>query len=131
MNTITKLKQPRKTIVICDDDDTLREYLREKITKLNIKIIGEAETGFDSLNMIIDLEPDIILLDIDMPMGNGLDVLRFIRSMDVSARIVMLTGDGSNDTVNEALELGADDFLLKREIVLQKRDFFLRVLGLN
>lgn len=131
MDILNQLRNPRKKIVICDDDDTLREYLRSKLAKLNVNIIGEAETGYDSLKLIVEKEPDIILLDIDMPLGDGLDVLRFIRNMDISARVVMLTGDGSNNIVNEALEYGADDFLLKREIALQKREFFLRVLGIE
>lgn len=127
----TNLKQPKKKVVICDDDMNLCGFLRAKFANLEVRICGEADTGYEALNLIVESKPDIILLDIDMPMGSGLTVLRFIREMDIGAKVVMLTGDNSPDTVNEALKLGANDFLLKSEIILKKREFFYRILDLE
>ncbi|RJP22621.1 MAG: response regulator [Candidatus Omnitrophota bacterium] len=105
-----------KRVLICEDDADCRFLLKAKLKQHGYEIAGEAKTGYQSLTLFMETKPDIVLLDIGMPKGSGLTVLRFIREIDQDIRIVMLTGDNKERTVKIALKLGANDYLIKNDI---------------
>ncbi len=116
-------------ILICDDDQLFRFKLSEQLVKYGYDVVGEAENGRQAKDRFAELRPEIILLDINMPLGNGLDVLEFIRNIDPNVRIVMLTGAREHLTpqsVSKALSSGADDYLIKNSY---DKNRFLQALG--
>jgi DNA-binding response OmpR family regulator len=102
-----------KTILIIDDDDDLRELLREQLEQQGeFSTIGAA-TAADGLAIAVEKRPDLVLLDLDLPDRNGRDVLGQLRSSGVSAPVIMLTAaDGEADTVM-GLDAGASDYVTK------------------
>lgn len=107
-------------ILVVDD----AEFLRVRITKMlsgEGHDIVEAENGVKAVESYKTLKPDLVLMDITMPVMDGLAALKEIRAYDASARVVMLTALGQESVVLEAIKSGARDFVVKpfdRERVL-------------
>ncbi len=103
-------------VLICDDDEIFQEILTRKLRMYRYEVVGNAFNGLESINQFVELRPDIILLDINMPKGGGLTVLRFIRELDPNVFTIMLTQDASLHSVQTALKLGANDYQTKKEL---------------
>jgi DNA-binding NarL/FixJ family response regulator len=102
------------TIVLADDHPIFRKGLRQIIESDNtLKILAEAEDGESALQKIIDLLPDIAILDLDMPVKNGFDVAKSIREQSLSTEIIFLTMYKEEDMFNEAMDLGVMGYVLK------------------
>ncbi|MES9816200.1 MAG: two-component system response regulator NarL [Candidatus Thiodiazotropha sp.] len=101
-------------IVIIDDHPLLRKGLQQ-LAELSpdIEIIGEADSGPEGIAMVNELEPDLVLLDLNMPEMNGLEVLTQLKSGASTSRVVMLTVSNAEEDVVAALRSGADGYLLK------------------
>ncbi|HPA45153.1 MAG TPA: response regulator [bacterium] len=111
---VVDMKRPVvRSVIIADDDRLTRSILRSVLTRAGYSILGEAETGLKTAVLYEEHHPDILLLDIDMPGGSGITILRLIREMDRNARVIMLTGDTTPKTVSVALRLGAKDYVSK------------------
>ena len=110
-----------KSILIVDDDRVIRLILRKHLTKLGMVIVGEAATGLDGAYMYDKYHPDIVLLDVQMPKGNGLTILRLIHEINPKALVIMLTGDTAEDVIKNAINLGAKDYISKRADDLPER----------
>jgi two-component system CitB family response regulator len=102
------------TIVIVEDDIAIAEIHRRNLDKIDaVEVIGiaaskeEADTLFDVLN------PDMVLLDIYLPDGNGLDILRELRQKENSPDVILITADRDVNTLQEAMRGGVIDYLLK------------------
>lgn len=110
----TSSKQSKTKIIIVDDHPLLRLGIINYIGKFK-KFQLLAETG-DS-NLVIDLiekhNPDIVILDVEMPGINGLDICRKIKERYKTVKVLFLTMHKEIDVFNKALKLGADGFLLK------------------
>lgn len=109
-------EQEKKRVLICDDDEISRSTLVRKVVKIGYEVVGQATTGIEAMNQFIERNPNIILLDIKMPLGSGLTVLSFIRDISPSAIVVMITGDqhfSNSKTVVKCLQIGANDYLIK------------------
>ena len=100
------------TILLVDDDDPFRRVLAGELERLGFAVSGAA-TGADALQMLPKLEPDIVLLDLQLPDVSGLDLLKSIREHHGVAEVIMLTGHGSIDTAIESIRAGAFDYLAK------------------
>ncbi|MFN6962439.1 MAG: LytR/AlgR family response regulator transcription factor [Pyrinomonadaceae bacterium] len=97
--------------IIADDERPAREYLRAMLLDLdNVDIVGEAANGEDALEMIVDLKPDLALLDLQMPVLSGLDV---VRSLDADEMPLVTFVTAHDDFAIKAFELNAVDYLLK------------------
>jgi DNA-binding response OmpR family regulator len=102
-----------KTILIVDDDDDLRDDLRELLEQQSEFVTVGAASAAEGLNAAIEKRPDLVLLDLDLPDRSGRDVLRLLREAGVSAPVIMLTAaDGEADTVM-GLDAGASDYVTK------------------
>jgi two-component system response regulator AtoC len=100
-----------KTILIVDDEKTIRWSLSEALR--NQYEIVDAESAEQGLRLFKDRSPDLILLDMKLPDGNGLDILQAVKADDPSLPIIMMTAYGEVETAVEAMKGGAYDFILK------------------
>lgn len=104
-------------ILIVDGNSYMRKLTRMMLMNLGAKTVIEAADGLAALEAIRTCDPDIMLLDWDMPVLNGMEVMRIVRSPGVFPRpnlpIIMLTNRARRSSVVEALRAGAHEFLLK------------------
>lgn len=119
MSDIHQLKS--KTVLIVDDDRVVRLILRKHLTQLNMTIVGEAATGLDGACMYDKHRPDIVLLDVQLPKGNGITILQLIHEINPKAIVIMLTGDTNEEVIKRAINLGALDYISKRAHDLSER----------
>lgn len=105
-------------IVVVDDEMLVRAGIKSAINweKEGYTIVGEAEDGLSALKVIEDTKPDIVLLDINMPGMNGIDVIKKLREKDISSEIIVLSCHEEFEFVKEALKNGARDYLLKHKV---------------
>ncbi len=101
-------------ILIADDHALLRQGIKKVLNfEEDLEVIGEAEDGQDALAKTMVLQPDILLLDLNMPILSGLDVTRQLQMAKVKTKIIVLTIHDSDNYVIELLKSGADGYLLK------------------
>lgn len=102
------------TILLIDDHPMLRNGVKQLISlDSQLKVIAEAGNGEQGLALAEQLDPDLILLDLNMPGTNGLETLDLLRRIDLSGRIVVFTVSNDEEDVVSALKRGADGYLLK------------------
>jgi len=109
-------KKSLASILIVDDNGTMRALLRGILRSeehVDYEVIGTASDCENAMEQVTKLRPDIVCLDILMPKGNGLDVLRKIRAEMPQTVVLMVTGSSDSATVNDALENGASGYILK------------------
>jgi DNA-binding NarL/FixJ family response regulator len=101
-------------ILLVDDHRIVREGLASMLsTQTDLRIVGEAGTGREAIASIKRLQPDIVLLDLEMPDLDGVSVLQEIHPAFPSVRIIVLTAYGSEELILEAVRAGAKGYLLK------------------
>lgn len=99
--------------IICDDASFVREALRNVIVKEGYRNIMLAENGKQLLDALKKRSPYAVFLDVNLPDANGLELLREIKAQDAGVKVLMVTADTSEQTKNQAVELGADAFITK------------------
>jgi DNA-binding NarL/FixJ family response regulator len=109
-------------VIICDDQEIVRDGL-ELLLKLenDIEIVGIAGDGAEAVEMAAQKQPDLVMMDLKMPVMNGVDATRQIKAKFPTVKVLVLTTFGSDDWVLDALRAGASGYLLKdapREQVL-------------
>jgi DNA-binding NtrC family response regulator len=100
------------TIVVVDDDPDIRELLSDRLESLGFRVL-RAQNGNEGLELIDKQNPQLMLLDIEMPDMNGLEVLREIRKSGRDLTVVMITAYGTIERAVEAMKEGAYDFIPK------------------
>ncbi len=102
------------TIIIADDHPIVRKGMREVIEEdKRLRVVAEADNGREALEAIEKFNPQIAILDVDMPLVNGFDAAREIRAKKLTTEIIFLTMHRDEDLFNEAIDLGAKGFVLK------------------
>lgn len=101
------------TVVIADDEPLMRRVIKSALDEINCDVVGEAENGSEALAAVNRHNPDLILLDIQMPNQNGIKTLKQILEARPEAYILMLTSVDDNQTINECILAGARDYLRK------------------
>lgn len=105
-------------VVIADDHHLFRQSIRSLLeTTDDIEVVGEASDGQETLKLIQRERPDVALVDIAMPLLNGIEATHRIQSLDVGTRVVILSMYSDEDMVRQALKNGAKGYLLKRSLV--------------
>ncbi|HBY19417.1 MAG: hypothetical protein A2Y24_02130 [Clostridiales bacterium GWE2_32_10] len=101
-------------IIIVDDHPLIREGL-SKILSIdeNINILAQGNTGTKAIELIKKYSPDVALLDINMPELSGIDVLKNIKNITTNTRILILTAYDDRKHLKDAINLGADGYILK------------------
>jgi CheY-like chemotaxis protein len=116
VNHLRKLVQSAQVLVI-DDNQYMRKVIRNLLVNLGVKNVHEAVDGITGLEAIRLYAPDVVILDWEMPLLNGAELVRIVRSPGVfpvaDVPIIMLTGHGERWRVVEAARLGVNEFLKK------------------
>ena len=102
-----------KTVLIVDDVSYVRKTLKQILTARGFKVVGEAENGEEAIRLYGETRPDIVTMDLAMPLMNGVDAVRAILKQDPEARIVILSAMMQEHLVSEAIQAGARDYILK------------------
>lgn len=100
-------------IVLVDDHPMYREGLRAALESASIEIVGEAATVAEALAVAVATEPDVVLMDLQLPDGSGIEATRAITARHPDTKVVVLTMTGDDDAVFAALAAGAAGYLLK------------------
>jgi len=101
-------------ILIADDHDIIRQGLKRIISfEEDMEIICEAENGEISLELLKLNEIDVVLLDCNMPIMNGIEVLKSIKGQGDKIKVIMLTVENDSKTIHTAINIGADGYVLK------------------
>ena len=100
-------------VLIVDDSKTSRKILTDVLTRMGLEVIGEAVNGEDGFLKFKELRPDIVTMDITMPVMNGLESLLLIKHEDENAKVVMITAAGQKNNLMQAVKAGAEEFLTK------------------
>lgn len=108
------MKENKIKIIIVDDHDLIREGLNRILSfEDDLLILGEARNGKEALELIKIENPNMVLLDINMPIMNGIETLKKIKEHSKEIKVVMLTVENDRRTINEAIDIGADAYVLK------------------
>ena len=101
-------------VFIADDSAVVRERLIEMISELpGIEIIGQAQNGSQATNAIMKLKPDVVILDIRMPCGSGINVLKDIKKKPDVPVVIILTSYPYSQYQKRCMDAGADFFFNK------------------
>lgn len=116
------------TVVIADDAEQLRELLSRALEKTgDITVVAKVGDGEAAVDAVRSLEPDVLLLDLSMPVLDGLEVLRSISESKFRTSVVVFSGFGTDHIAETCLRLGASDYLEKGAPMSTVREAILRV----
>ena len=102
-------------VLLADDHSIVREGLRALLeSEKDIEVIGEAETGRDVLILAVKLKPDIILMDIAMPLLNGMEATRQLKTLAPNSKVLVLSAHSDAAYVEKMLGLGIRGYLIKQ-----------------
>ena len=99
-------------ILFVDDDADLRRIVKDQLVPQGF-VVDEAEDGAKAIGLLEKGNYNLMLLDINMPVKSGIDVLKFIKEKGLSCKVIMLTGRVGFSVATETLKLGADDYITK------------------
>lgn len=112
---MTDAEQASRQVLIVDDDDIYRMLLVEIVRRARgFEVIGEASDGAEALALLDTLTPDVVLLDLMMPVMDGFETLPPMRAALPDTRIVVLTALDESEAAREGVLYGMDAFLEKR-----------------
>ncbi len=100
-------------VLICDDSILVRKKLTDVFKKAGINVLFEAKDGVQAVEVYKTVKPDVVFMDIVMPVKTGLDALVEIREFDPDAKVVMASTIGTQSHLVSAIKAGAYDFLQK------------------
>lgn len=100
-------------ILIVDDSRTSRRILRSILEEDGHTIVGEAKNGEEGYLMFKELKPDLVTMDITMPVMTGVESLKLIKKEDENAKVVMLSAAGQQHNILDAVQSGASEFIAK------------------
>ena len=106
---------PEIRVLVVDDHAILRDGIRSLLERQDdMRVIGEAANGQEALAQIGELQPDIVLMDVNMPGMNGLEATRHIKALYPQVKILILTQHDSQEYISPLLQAGASGYVLKR-----------------
>jgi len=108
------MKNKMITVLIADDHALIREGIKQILElEEDISVVGKANDGEEAFELAEKLNPDIILLDINMPKLNGIETLRRFKDMGIKSKVIILTIHEDKEYILKTLKLGANGYLLK------------------
>lgn len=117
------MSEPKKTrVLLVDDEKHVRLLVKAVLLPLNCEIVGEAGNGEEAVELYQQLHPDVVFLDVNMPIKDGREALKDIIAHDDNAKVVMLTSLTDMETVKACVELGAINFIRKDTPVSELRE---------
>ncbi len=103
----------RETLLLVDDHQLLRQGLRRAVEEAGFDVVAEAGDGQEAVRLAGELRPDLVLMDVSMPVLDGIEATRQIRGASPQSRVVILTMHGEEEVVHRALRAGAVGYLVK------------------
>jgi DNA-binding NarL/FixJ family response regulator len=100
-------------VLIVDDHDLFRSGLRNLLEDEGVQVVGEAAAGLEALDIVRDVAPDVVVMDLNMPGMTGVEATRHISTIAPLTRVVMLTISDQDNDVIDAILAGACGYLLK------------------
>lgn len=100
-------------VLICDDSILVRKKFKDIIVTLGCDKVIEATDGQQAIDIYKEQKPDLVFMDIVMPIKTGIEALSEIISYDSKAKIVIISSIGTNNKLKEAIKIGAYDFFQK------------------
>jgi DNA-binding NarL/FixJ family response regulator len=100
-------------ILIADDHQLLRAGLRSLLEEQGFEVIGESENGRGAVNLVRKLKPDVLIIDINMPILNGIEATRLLRKQAPDVKVLVLSMLSDSRSIFQALAAGASGYLLK------------------
>jgi len=100
-------------VLVVDDLRFMRTIIRDILETAGIEVIGEAENGVECLALYEETKPDIVLLDITMPVMDGITTLRELKRKYIESTVIMCSALGQQKYIIKAIQLGAKDFIVK------------------
>jgi two-component system, chemotaxis family, chemotaxis protein CheY len=101
------------SILLVDDEAHIRKYVALILKQLGATKIVEATNGQEAIELFQQQKPDVVLLDISMPLMNGLETLKKLKAIDPEGVFIMLTSMVNRQSIDEALALGAANYIRK------------------
>ncbi|MGG3738977.1 response regulator [Aeribacillus pallidus] len=100
-------------VLVVDDAKFMRMTLTNMLKKGNHEVVGEAENGQEAIERYRELQPDVVTMDITMPIMTGIEAVKHILEEFPQAKIIICSAMGQQKMVVEAIEAGAKDFIVK------------------
>lgn len=100
-------------ILLVDDSKFIRNVLVEYFTNRGFDIVGEASNGLEAFEKYFEVKPDVVIMNVEMPVQNGIEAVKCIKEKDSNAKFVMCSAKGYIPTILESIKAGADNFIVK------------------
>ena len=120
-----------KRVLIADDALIMRRRIKEIAEEVGWVVVGEAANGEEAITLFSQERPDLVTLDIVMPKMDGVTALKSLMSVDPAARVVMISAIDQKAKLNECIESGAIDFIVKPFDKSRLQGFFRKYLSLD
>jgi two-component system, NarL family, response regulator LiaR len=109
-------KEATTRVVLADDHDIVRQGLKRLLNRVpEIEVVGEASDGLEAIRSVKELQPDVLLLDIEMPIMDGIEVARRLQELDIHVRILVLSAYDDREYIRALLDIGISGYLVKGE----------------
>jgi DNA-binding NarL/FixJ family response regulator len=129
MDPAARVEQPIR-VLIADDHRLFAEALEAILTaESTIEVVGRARNGAEALEMALDLAPDVVVMDISMPVMDGVEATRRIREARPEACVLMLTGSTTAADVDRSRDAGAAGYVTKDRIASELVDAIVEAAG--
>lgn len=100
-------------VLIVDDAKFMRDKIREILETEDLQVAGEAGNGEEAVLLYQELQPDLVIMDITMPVKNGIEALKDMIQLNPKVKVIICTAMRQKRIVVEAIEAGAKDFIVK------------------
>jgi two-component system chemotaxis response regulator CheY len=107
------MKENLIRVLVCDDSMLIRKKLKEVLKKCGCENIFEADNGQKAVDVYKESRPNLVFMDIIMPIKNGIEAVKEIIEFDKNAKVVMASSAGTKEHVKEAIKAGAFEFVQK------------------
>lgn len=114
---MTITQQPK--VVLADDEPHVRVLLKTLLASMKCEVVGEASNGEEAVKLFKKERPDLVLLDINMPVKSGIEALKDILHEFPDAFVIMLTSVSDTDSIRQCMELGAANYIRKDNPVVE------------
>src|SRR3954452_11979956 len=109
----TTVREARR-VVLCDDHEIVREAIKARMSDSSVvEIVGEASNGRDVVDVVKELEPDVLIIDVELPKRDGIEATKEVLKVRPRTKVINLPGPAPPDLASPALRAGASGYVLK------------------
>src|SRR5438093_11808499 len=116
-------------LILADDHLLVRQGVRSLLERRGMEVVGEASDGHEAIGLAQKLQPDVAILDVSMPLLNGLDTARQVNQVSPRTKLILLTMHDEPQYILEALQVGIQGYVLKRQSAADLTAAIREVLG--